>query len=387
MKALEVWIYGVALAIALTLSYTQWKGEEPETKDEVLVFEPGAALSEIRWEGKRDVATLAVEGAGDDAAIWVSAGKRKRIPKVVGPEAPPAAGSEATAGEAAASSAAAEASPGDAGKKPPETKVEKKAEDGQEDEQYGEPELKSFPGNSQAKDVVKAFKPLKALREFQGLDAASIEEMGLDKPEATLFVKAAGKELKLVVGDKAYGSSDSYARVDGGQTVYLISNKVLGPLRSAESRLMERDILGFEATDAASAVLSDGGGRSAQALLQGRHDKANAYWADAGNPDEVDTPLDGVMKKVMQIRASAYLKADEVPAEGSVELVARAAFQGDAGELGWLELGRVVDEKRSKPDEPVWEWYARTPRTREQWVKVPKSNATEVLDSLPAALE
>ena len=86
------------------------------------------------------------------------------------------------------------------------------------------------------------------------------------------------------------------------------------------------------------------------------------------------------MKKIFQLRATAYPKDTERPAKGSVDSVLRVVFSGAKNRH--LELGRVLDAKRSKPDEPVYNWHVRTHLTRDLWVKVSRNSGRELGDTL-----
>ncbi len=359
MKPLETWIYAALLLVSLGLAYNAWQDDgegaaNTDTRD-VVVFDPGSGgITRLDWKGPKNVASVETEGKGEDLRAWVSAGKRV---KVQGPAAPEAAGDDDSADGSAAQPA-----------KPPAPV-------------YGEPEMRSFPGGKQVTELVEKFSPLRAMRRFDDVDAEGLEEMGLTEPEASLSVtSAAGKTLDLEVGSKAYGSSDTYVRDPENGSVYLLGSKVLGPLRSAESRLMERNILGFPAVDAQQAQVAAPGGESRKLSHQGTHDEDNAYWADPDKPDELNTTIDGFMKKIFQLRATAYPKDTERPAKGSVDSVLRVVFSGAKNRH--LELGRVLDAKRSKPDEPVYNWHVRTHLTRDLWVKVSRNSGRELGDTL-----
>lgn len=347
MKTVETAVYGALLLVAAGLSWGSWKGEEPEAKlGSVVAFDPGgAALTALSWDGEKSAAELEFSGKGEDLAVWVKAGKKSPIEE--------AGDDDSAAGD---------------GQAAPKTT-------------YGEPEWTEFPGNQSAVDLAETFAPLEALREFSDLDQAQLTDMGLDAPEATLTATAGSKSVTLQIGSKAYGSSDTYARADSGR-VFLLSSKVLGPLRAASSRLVERDLFGFDPVDATAALIKAPAG-SVQAAHQGTHDKDNAYWSTPDAPDEADAGLDGFLDKVLQLRASDYLTADERPE--NVEPAFAVVFTGKKA-LGGIELGRVLDEERSKPGEPLYNWFARSERTRNSWVKVSRTTGGELLDQLPGLL-
>lgn len=362
MKTVEVWIYAALLAVSVVLAWGVWKGEEPASKGDVVLFDPGpGGVVSIEWDGERNAARLEITGSEDDLAVWVTAGRKKRIVTPVesdDDDSAPAAGIE-------------ESTP--APKPEPE---------------YSEPDLKSFPGSKQAENLVAQLSPLMALRQFEGLGAEDLEAMGLVEPKGHLTLRGAGDaSIELWVGDKAYGSSDTYVREPDGTTAWLVSSKDLGPLRSASSSLRDRDLLGFEPTDAAAASLLAAGGRSLEVTHEGRHDKDNAHWMSADSEEERDAVADGLMKSVLAMKASTYLKADEQPAEGTWEAVLDLRFTDEAGaELGQLELVRVVDPEKSREDDPIYKYFARSHRLRGGFASVSRSAAEEVGDALEGVL-
>lgn len=356
MKPLETGVYAGLLAVALVLSFATWKSEDDaggSSDDSVVVFEPGGAgLTSVSWDGQKAVANLAIAGKGDDVEVWITAGKRAKI------DAPAPAGDDddSAGGEPAA--------------KPEPT--------------YGEPELKSFPGNDQSNKLVKLFSPLSALREFADLTPEDLAAMGLDEPKAEIAVAASSKTLTLLVGEKAYGSSDTYVQDKASSKVYLVSSKVIGPLRGAESRLMDRDLLGFEMTEAQAAKIASPAGGSVEARHQGTHDKDNAFWSTPDNTDDVDAGLDGFLKKVATVKASSFLTEADAPT--GVEPVVTVFFVGASGPLATLDVARLLNADRSKPGEPVWDYFARTERTRKQWVKVGRTAGNDLAEELPGLM-
>jgi hypothetical protein len=349
MKRAESWVFGGLLLVTLGLAYRTWKHEEPAAKSSVVVFDPGPnGVTALVWQDDKSIATVEVQGTGDEMETWVVAGRRPNAPK-----------------DGDDDDSAKEETPA-----PPP----------------GEPDLRRFPGNDQARDLAKSFAPLRALREFDKLDDESKKEMGLDKPEGTLTVKSAAGEMTFEIAGKAYGSTDTYLRKPGSEVVWLVASKDLGPLRGADTRLMERDVFGFGADEIVSVTLRDGTGREARGAQQGRHDKSNAFWTQPDKPEERDTVLGGLVEKVLQLRATSYPVDSEKPADGTVEVQLTASFVGESGELGKLELGRREDAKRSKPDEPAWEWLVRTTRTRDGWAVVAKGTAQDAVDALSSLL-
>ena len=366
MKRLETWIYGVLLVVTLGLAWGIRTGEDVVEKSDAVVFDPGAVgITVMKWAGEREVATIEVSGKGDDLATWVTAGKRARIETpAAGDDDDSAQGDDDDSGDAEASQPA------------PKTEVT-----------YGEPVLRSFPGNATAQKLVESFSPLTALREFDSLDAAALEQMGLSDPKGSLEVEASSGTVRFDVGEKAYGSSDTYVRDSASGKVYLVASKDLSPLRGAENRLVERKLTTFEEGDVTEVQLSvQGAPAGPKRLHQGRHDKNNSFWSLAESPEDQDTVFGGFLDKVLQLRASTYPTADEAVDDATVEEVFGVEFSGEAGALDTLRLGRVKDTERSTDDEIVWKYVAQTQRTR-QWVIVSKATASDLADQFLQVVE
>lgn len=369
MKRWEPYLHGATLALSLGLCWSIWKHEEPAEKSSVTVLEIGdGSLESLEWDDGKSVATVSFTGKEESLETWVTAGRRKKLPKA--PQATPAPDSAVAVDGATPAPTPAEPTP-------------KPGEEDDDDATYGEPELRSFPGNDQAEKLADGFTPLVALRQFDNLGAESLKEMGLDTPEGTLVVRAAGREHRFEVGDKAYGSNDNYLRVAGGGPVYLVSSTVLGPLRGADNRLVERDPFGVDLADVARLVVSTPAGPGFEAVHAARHDKTNSFWAQPATPEQKDAALDGFVDKLLSLRVTTYPTEAEKAESAGVETVFSARVVGDTGDLSTVQIGRKVDVAKSKPDEVHWAFYGRTPRTRDTWVVVSKATAQELADSLP----
>jgi hypothetical protein len=362
MKPSEVRIYGLLLLVALGFSYAAWQGEDtPSSSEVVVVFDPGkAGATSIDWTGERSAAHLEFSGPVDDADVWITAGRRQRI-------AAPAPIPEEKASEE---------NQGDSEGSPEEQEDAKPV--------YGEPELTSFPGNTTASGLAEQFAPLTALRRFDGLNQEQLETMGLLTVSSRLLVDGGGRRLELEIGDKAYGSSDVYAREPGATTAYLLSRKVVGSLKSASTSLRDKNLFGFDPTEVAKAsVVLPKKKAPVVAIHQGRHDKDNSFWS-AANSAELDAGLDALVKRVFEAKAKRYLKRDELPVDADLEPIVSVAFEGDSRAVGAISFARRVNEERSVDGEVAYFWYARSSRSRDQWVEVSKAVGGDLVDALAA---
>jgi len=365
MKPSEVSIYALLLVVALGMSYSAWKAEDaPAASESVVVFDPGkGGASSVDWTGERSAAHLEFTGQVDEAEVWITAGRRHRIAA----PAPPPMSDDKTSSDTADSEKDAVAE---------ETPVEVP------EPVYGEPELTSFPGNTTASGLAKQFAPLTAMRQFDNLTVEQLADMGLDEASSRLVVEGGGRSIELEIGDKAYGSSDVYAREPGKATAYLLSRKTVGNLKSASTSLRDKNLFGFEATDASVvSILSPGSKDPITARHQGRHDKDNAFWSNAES-EELHSGLDGLLKKVFEAKASRYLKADDLPAADTLEPLVALSFKGESSSLGEIAFARRVNTEKSTDDDVVHVWYARSTRSRDQWVEVSKSVGSDIVDAL-----
>ncbi|MCO4770412.1 MAG: DUF4340 domain-containing protein [Deltaproteobacteria bacterium] len=371
MKRSESLIYGVLLVLTLGAAWMVRNAEEPTDDSGAVVYDPGpSGIKSMAWEDETSVATIEVSGTDDDVTTWIVAGKKEKIETEVEP-----AGDDDDSAGPKGDDDSAEAETTQPAK--PEVVVT-----------YGDAKLRRFPGNATAKKLVESFSPLEALREFDGLDADSLAQMGLDEPKGSFTIESTSGSVTFQIGEKAYGSSDTYVKLAGKDSVFLVASKDLSPLRGAENRLVERVLLTAEAADVASATVLVGGAPAGpKRLHQGRHDKANSFWAAEASPEDKDSVFGGFVDKVLGLRASSYPTDDEAPDEAALSPLFAVQFEGEAGSLGTVELGRMVDDAKSTEDEVAYAYFARSDRTRNRWAAVSKTNATDLEDQVSQVIE
>ena len=355
-------IHGVILVICLGLAHAAWKGEPALTREQIIVLDPGrGGLKSLDFNGNTSVATLAISGdpdAPEMADIWVTAGKRK-------PVAPPAP------------------KPTPAATAAPDGGVAKPATEPAEPDVA--PKLRSFPGNAQAGRIVRGFSPLRAVRQLDDLDDATLAEMGLRPPTGKLTVDTGQARVIFDIGADMYGASHVYLRREGGRTAYLVSSAVISPLRHAEMRLIDRKPLRVKADDLIRADITTPDGARKVRLERPARGKPDAHWTRAGDPDA--RPHDEVIEKLLTLRVTTYPTDDERPSDGEIDRALRIDLHGRNGSAGQLELGRAQrpDSAGSASTERLL-WYGRSGRTR-SWVPVSQNTAADLVDALPALLE
>ena len=405
MNRIELTVHAALLLIALGLAYGAWKSDAPEERRSFAIFEPAQGIDEVAWEDDKTVAKVKVEAVSGEVRTWITHGRRKPIPKATptpptqpasaidaapppsdadagaradtGPANGADAGSANVSPDAGASPDAAPASKPDAPKKPPTSQPASEAADApSEPVQYGEPDLRSFPGNETSSQLIDALTPIKALRQFEDVDAETLAAMGMDKPRGTLTVRAnGGKTIVFEVGETAYGTRSTYARIQGEPAIYLLGDDIVSMVRSADSRLMERRFWTFDEPDAVTIEVKAAGSPAVNLAQQARLSKGSSYWTRAGSEARV-TEVEGFVGKLFDLRTQTYPAAGTVPADGDLEPVMVATFGVEGQRGSKLELARSAGE----PGKDTW--YARSPLTR-GWVAVRASVAGDLADLLP----
>lgn len=246
-----------------------------------------------------------------------------------------------------------------------------------------EPETERFIGSKDAVDEwLKQFAPLRARRSLGELDDEQLNELGLSDPKGRLTIACGERRATFQLGGRSFGAGDRYVRAERGGPVHLLANDRLGPLESAESRLMERQLHTFEWRDVVSLVLT-AFGQQKELLHRNRLDAQGGEWVDATQPDRRDDTYGNWLSRFPVLRVQRYLGPDAEPGSDldgmsvAPERVMRVEYRGERGELGSLELVRVDGTERT--------YYARSETTR-SWVRVPTSVAQQIEDDLRSML-
>ncbi|TNE86986.1 MAG: DUF4340 domain-containing protein [Deltaproteobacteria bacterium] len=270
------------LAVALGASYITWTAEEVSEADAekiVLLQADEASLVKLVW--KTDSVDAVVQRKSDTQGDYLWVDVSSQVEKVVEPE--PA--TDTPEGE---------------------TPEEGPALEGAEDEPEAEPEVVvetqrgAFKGNKSADSVWERFAPLYAIRELD-LGGADPSVFGFDKPYGTLEVHRKSGPVTLVVGAETYGARDRYVKLDG--RVYLVDDKVFGPLDKPESGLIDRLLQpNLEREMTTVTVAADG--REITLVQENKDDAAAAYWAPKGG-EELGTAAT-LVGNLTRLRVSFY---------------------------------------------------------------------------------
>jgi hypothetical protein len=196
--------------------------------------------------------------------------------------------------------------------------------------------LTSFVGVKEAGELADKLAPFHALRALGRVPDGRLAEFGLDKPDATLKVKAGGKEHVLKLGEKTPGGAERYAKYAASGEIFVVPNDVIQTLEFADSRLMERELHGFEPAEPDRLELTRKGKKRELLRMPEKQDA----WADPGSPGKPDETAVNWLTKLGRVRPIEYLeKPDKVP--GPEGLLARVVYKKGARELGFVELYKV----------------------------------------------
>ncbi len=231
----------------------------------------------------------------------------------------------------------------------------------------------TFVSVAAADKLADALAPFKALRALGKIGDDRAAEFGLAEPEATVTVKVAGTERKLLLGGPTPGSGDRYVKDAASGEVYAVKGEPFRTLESADTSMIERDLHEWKDVDVQSATLS-AGSKSRQIVRGGVEGKR--FWADAASPDTNDETLGNWMSKLDRLRPVEFLA--EAPA--AKEAVLRIEYVGSKA-LGYVELVRTPAGDNGKPT-----YLLQTERTR-LYAKVPLPVAEQLEQDLGSAVK
>jgi hypothetical protein len=223
-----------------------------------------------------------------------------------------------------------------------------------------------FIGVKAADDLAKQLAPLMALRKIGPIDPKRAEEFGLDKPDGTLKVKIRGTEHALVIGGTTPGGQERYAKEVATGFVYAVSGELAQSMLGAESKLLERDLHGFQDLDPTRVrVAARGKSREIHAMPE----KKGGY-ADPATPTKLDETAGNWMTKLERLHVQEYVEMPNPPL-GPAQVVVRVEYFEGSKPLGFLELYKVPGEKSS-------DYLVKTERTR--WAAKVLTSAAEQVD-------
>ncbi len=244
-------------------------------------------------------------------------------------------------------------------------------------------ETSTFVSVEQAHKLAESLAPLYAFRSVGKIEDSRAEEFGLHKPEGTLRVKLDGKERSLVIGGTTPGGADRYAKLDNGE-VYAIPGSIAQNVMFAESRLVERELHGFEPEEATRARIVKGEQSRELVRIEDKKDG----WATASSPGVLDETAGNWMTKLGRLRVMSYVENPRKPVAPE-DLVVRVEYFDKGSEIGFLELVKLPPKMPAAPSEagkPKAEYLVRTENTR-WYAEVLASTAEQVEQDLASVLK
>jgi len=223
-----------------------------------------------------------------------------------------------------------------------------------------------FIGVKGADELAKQLAPLMALRKIGPIDPKRAEEFGLDKPDGTLKVKIGGTEHALVIGGTTPGGQERYAKDVKSGAVYAVAGDLAQSMLGAESRLLERDLHGFQELDVTRVRIS---GRGKSREIHAMPEKKGG-WADGTTPTKLDETAGNWMTKLERLHVQEYVETPNPPLKPD-QLVIRIEYLEGTKPLGFLELYKVPGEKGS-------DYLVKSERTR--WAAKVLTSAAEQVD-------
>jgi Domain of unknown function (DUF4340) len=311
----------VALALASLLAFVVWtKKDAPESvqKGSVQVWD-GSSESVELVTFSSESRTVRLERRKDAHGVWY-VGSVEKETSTLPPRHPDAGMSQA-----------------DGGAPEPEKKKE----------------TTTFVSVKQGQKLAESLAPLYAVRRLGKIDDSRADEFGLKKPEGTLEITVGGKKHTLVIGGLTPGGGDRYAKDESGDG-YAIGGNVVQNLLFAESRLIERELHGYEADEVTSAKIDRGGKTRDLVRLEEKKDG----WADAATPNQLDETAGNWMTKLGRLRIMNYVEKPSEPLTPD-KAVVHVDYEAKGGrKLGFIELYKLAGDK-GKPS-----YLIRTEQTR-----------------------
>ena len=223
-----------------------------------------------------------------------------------------------------------------------------------------------FIGVKAAEALAKQVAPLVAIRRIGPVEPKRNEEFGLDKPEGKLKVKIRGVEHELVIGGTTPGGQERYARETKTGAVYAVPADLAGDMLGAESRLLERDLHGFEEGDVTRVRVSK---REKSREIVAMAEKKDS-WADPATPTKLDETAGNWMSKLDRLKVQEYVETPAAPLRRE-DAVVRVEYFAGGKPLGFVELYKVPGEKGS-------DYLVKSERTR--WAAKVLTSAAEQVD-------
>lgn len=342
-------INAMALVAGLVLAFVVWTaGEVEKDPKPVLLNWQAEDLQRVSYDWPEGH-SLVERGEKTDAWVMSLTQKAPAVPLGSNPLGQAASASSAhqpvDAGTAGEAGSTPETTP-----KPPATVAQVKT-------------TRRFPAGSLVLRALKKLTPLQASYDLGKLDAAALKKMDLAPAQRSLRLTSKKGEQVFDIGGKSYGGRGVYARLQGGDEVYLLPPEISAGFEGPEGKLMEWRLVPRKPEEVSAVVLTMGA-KSQRFIQVESKTEAQRYYALAESPENKSDPATALVSRLFGLRAKAYLQQAPTPVQASeVATVAvqpvhgtpliLAIFERSDGLGYWLRSGPWFAELPSAQVRPV----------------------------------
>ena len=312
MRAQGAIVQGGLAAASLLLAYATWQREPDKNASDVTVLAVGKSeLTKVRYEDGAKWVELTAQGSGDDRQMWLRISAK------------------------------------------PESKTPER-------------ELK---GNEAALKLYERFTPLRATRALGLQPEAKLKELGLEKPTKHLAISTKGATTQFAIGSSTYAVSDPYVYNEQDKNVFVLGRSILSDLDNAASRLVDRSLHKFKATDY-DAISVSANQKRRDLSLEGDA-PAKLLSAKTHQPDVL---AKNWHDKVFSLYVTEPLGKGEVPADGEPQVRFRVDYSHHKKGVGFVEVAKLTPARAPAVSTapPPATYYARSEYTP-GWVKIAAS--------------
>ncbi|MBM4363713.1 MAG: DUF4340 domain-containing protein [Deltaproteobacteria bacterium] len=220
------------------------------------------------------------------------------------------------------------------------------------------PKTSHFISTKDGEDLVATLAPLQAMRVLGKVEDAQRGDFGLDIDEGKLFVRIGGQERGIAFGGATPGGTDRYATDPTSGNAYVVSGAIFRDLTSADQRLIEHRLHGFE--DTAPRRVKVTVGEASRELVRTPDRKDS--WSRPETPAEKDETVTNWLSKLDRLRTTTYLAEKPEPPIAPTDVVVRVDYSDERKPIGFVEIVRRPPLTGDKPEYAIrtelTRWYA-----------------------------
>jgi hypothetical protein len=223
------------------------------------------------------------------------------------------------------------------------------------------------------RSLTKQF-PITALRELGKPTPDQLKEFGLNETTKQLTIKTRGKTWVLQWGEKIYGGSNIYARLDQNGSVYLLPGGLLKVMSIRSPRYMERRLMNARPQEVEEIQIHCGALGTRIIAHQNRHLLRKSKWTAKDDPTADSALLSNWVRKLFSVKAKAY--RDPPPDIGKSNSC-RLVFSSEVDET--VELYWVPEENGQRN-------YFANSSFLNAWVQLTPNSTSTIIADLASVL-